>query len=643
MVHRISRRSYGIALIVAMTFGASVFATLAQQRRAVPVDDADQPIQTSIQNPNAVAVVIGIGEYQNSDVPKVDFAVNDAEAVRRVLTQTLGYTESRVLVRTNSQASSGRMKPLIRQELKARVVAGQSDVFVYYSGHGAPNADTREGYLIPWDYDPQYIPSSDSAYSLKELYSDLAGLGARSVTVVLEACFSGVSENGALTKDASPLNIVVDNPAQTLTNGTVISASGAREIATWHRDRKHGLMTYYWLLGMRGEAGDAQGRVTPESLKKYLQEKVPAMAQTLKGRKQTPDVVAAAADRVLAQLPVSALRSGDARLVETFGSLEVAIDLGGDLSIDGISQGTIPAGRAFRQEKLSAGPHQIQIRKDGYESIQEQVIIRADNPTRKQYTLAANLPTTPRLDRVYGLIQVSVDRGGSLYIDGKKETDLPPFAPYTTTRIEAGPHRVRVEKQGFAIVDQELLVRPNQTARLDLELKPASAAPVSNSPAPATPPRPSLPPASDAGALNKLPQRFEARGTGIAATKDAAPEIQRQEAFVAAFCVALGEIGEQVAMASGDDRLFASHLIGDFQVTSDTSVDSLLILNDEVTVEYKGQKILVSKGVLKSPVRQLDFPKWNDSATKVAGVEILSKGDRVQTQGTFEVLLAYAP
>jgi uncharacterized caspase-like protein len=365
------------ALIFAMLLGVNLLAVAPQQ-----ADDADQPVRAPAQNPNAVAVVIGIGEYQNTDVPRVDFAINDAEAVRRVLTQTLGYPEARVLFRTNSQASTGRLKPLIRQELKARVTAGQSDVFVYYSGHGAPNADTKEGYLIPWDYDPQYIPSSDSAYSLKELYTDLAGLGARSVTVVLEACFSGVSDsnNGTktITKDASPLNILVENPAQTLTNGVVISASGGREIATWYSDRRHGLMTYYWLLAMRGEAGDAQGRVTPEGMKRYLQEKVPQKAQELRGRRQTPDVIALNTDRVLAQLPQSALKTGDARIVQKFGSLEISIDLGGDLRLDGIAQGTIPAGSAFVQDKVSAGPHQIEIRKDGYQPIQEQIIISAD-------------------------------------------------------------------------------------------------------------------------------------------------------------------------------------------------------------------------------------------------------------------------
>ncbi len=384
----------GRTFIIAVFLCVGTVSPWAQQRPVV--DDADRPIRTSIRNADAVAVVIGVQDYDHRDVPDVEFAINDAEAVRRVLVQTLGYLESRVLLRTNNQASIGRMKPLFRQELRSRVIPGRSDVFVYFSGHGAPNADTKEGYLIPWDYDPQYAPSSDSAYSLRELYSDLSGLPARSVTVMLEACFSGQSDSGELTKDASPLMIVIDNPLGLLSNSVIITASGANEIATWYRESRHGLTTYFWLRAMRGEAGDAEGRITSNQLQQYLRERVPPVAQQLRGRNQTPTVIAAQPDTVLARLPMSAVRTGAARIVETYGSLRVSIDVGGDLYIDGIRQDTIPVGRAFEQEKIAAGPHVIEVRRDGYDTIREEVIVAADQQTRKTYRLTVNLPTTPR-------------------------------------------------------------------------------------------------------------------------------------------------------------------------------------------------------------------------------------------------------
>jgi len=375
--------------------GFILFATVAiyngSSRQASSVSEVDQPIKSQTRNPDAVAVVIGIQEYQRRpDIPDVDFALNDAQAVRRVLIDTLGFSDSRILYLKNADASIGQLKPLFRQQLAGMVKPGVSDLFVYYSGHGAPNG--KEGYLIPWDYNPRYTPTADSAYPLKELYADLDKLKAKNLTVILEACFSGQSDSGTIIKDASPVGLEVDNQAAMLANGVVISASGGREIATWYRDQKHGLMTYYWLRAMRGEAGDRQGILTPQGLKQYLQNNVPSLARQLRGRSQTPEVTASRNDQVLARLPVSALISGTGKLVKASGKLQITIDRGGDLTIDGVPQGTIPPGNAFLDEDRAAGPHQIEIRKDGFLPIREEVMVDPDLLTRKIYRLTSSTP-----------------------------------------------------------------------------------------------------------------------------------------------------------------------------------------------------------------------------------------------------------
>lgn len=364
-------------------------STVLPQQVTTSTDDADKPVTTAFRNPEAVAAVIGISDYQDKDVPRVSYAINDAQAVQRVLTETLGYESSRVLMLTNNQASAGRLKQLMRQRLANLVKPGVSDVFVYYSGHGAPNVATREGYLIPFDFDSSYEPTDESAYSLQDLYTDLTNLGARNVTVVLEACFSGQSEGGSITKAASPLSIVVDGPARPLTNGTVITASGAREIASWHPNQSHGLMTYFWLRALRGEAVDSVGRVTPTTLDQYLRDRVGTLARQTKGRTQTPEVMAADPRHVLAQLPVSALLTGKGKIVDAFGKLQITIDRGGDLWIDGVRQGDIPAGRAFLHEELPAGPHQIEIRKSGFQTVNEEVFVEPEQVTRKLYRLTS--------------------------------------------------------------------------------------------------------------------------------------------------------------------------------------------------------------------------------------------------------------
>ena len=108
-------------LVCALSIIAAV-ALLGQQSGPAPApDEADQPVKTSAQNRDAVAVVIGISQYQDRDIPPAPFAGGDADAVVRVLTQTLGYSPDRVLQFKNDQVSGVRFKGAVRQRLAALV------------------------------------------------------------------------------------------------------------------------------------------------------------------------------------------------------------------------------------------------------------------------------------------------------------------------------------------------------------------------------------------------------------------------------------------------------------------------------------------------------------------------------------------
>ena len=73
---------------------------------------------------------------------------------------------------------------------------GRFDALVYYSDHGVPGLKTRRGYLMPVDSDPNLAETL--GFSLDVLYENLKRLSVRSVTVVFDTCFSGISRGGAL-------------------------------------------------------------------------------------------------------------------------------------------------------------------------------------------------------------------------------------------------------------------------------------------------------------------------------------------------------------------------------------------------------------------------------------------------------------
>jgi len=269
--------------------------------------DVDKNIpQTSMSNPDAIAVVIGNQQYQRAGVPSVDFAVRDATVIKKYLTDTLGYKEGNIMFELN--ATKARFEAIFGTATEHRgllynyVKSGKSDVFIYYSGHGAPDPESKQGYFVPVDCDPAVVKLT--GYPISVFYNNLSKIPARSFTVVLDACFSGDSQGGQLLKNISPIFITVDNPLITLPNATIFTSATGEQVSTWYPDKKHSLFTYFFLKGIQGEA-DANNdkKVTISELEQFVTDKtegVPYYARRLHSREQTP-VVSGDKQRVIVQ------------------------------------------------------------------------------------------------------------------------------------------------------------------------------------------------------------------------------------------------------------------------------------------------------------------------------------------------------
>ena len=276
---------------------------------ALPTSDVDLDIPTAAaKRPDAVGVVIGISAYAHPDVPAVDYARRDARLMRDYLITSMGYREENIIMAVDEQATKAVFNRIFEGQLANYIKPGISDVFVYYAGHGAPDlggdalsaAGGAKAYIVPHDADPSY--AAQTGYSLDQFYRQIQGLEARSVTVVVDACFSGGSAAGMLIKQASPIFISVEHPAANLTRGVVLTSSSGDQISSWYGEVGHSLFTYFFLKGIRGEAdGDHDGKVTSTEVFGYIMENVPYLARRLYNREQTPQLMGAAVDQVLVE------------------------------------------------------------------------------------------------------------------------------------------------------------------------------------------------------------------------------------------------------------------------------------------------------------------------------------------------------
>ena len=204
--------------------------TNKKYRRTLEILSAsvDFPPRTNVTRPDAIAVVIGNRNYRNTMMPQVSFAVQDAVVVKKYLTESMGVTENNIIFITDATHvdfirlfgdASDHKGILYNRTRKER-----SDIFIYYSGHGAPDTNTKKPYLVPSDADPSIIKIT--GYSLDTFYDNLAKLETdkqpRSITVVLDSCFSGGYNNGMLISNASPLFIEAADPALSLKNAVIL-------------------------------------------------------------------------------------------------------------------------------------------------------------------------------------------------------------------------------------------------------------------------------------------------------------------------------------------------------------------------------------------------------------------------------------
>ena len=270
-----------------MIAAAVAKATAKPAEAAAAKSDVDAPLYKVSENADNYAVVIGIERY--SDIPEAEFAEHDAAAVRDHLA-ALGFPQRNIVSLIGAKATkTGLIKEL--ETWLPQNVGPNSTVFVYYSGHGAPDVKTGRSYLVPWDGDPQFL--DDTGYPVERLYQKLGQLKAKRVIVALDACFSGVGGRSVLAKGLRPL---VNQVSAELAPGKVVAltASGANQAAGAYPRQGHGLFTYYLLRGLNGDAADKDGRVTVASLYASLAARVQDEARKA-GADQAPQLLPASA------------------------------------------------------------------------------------------------------------------------------------------------------------------------------------------------------------------------------------------------------------------------------------------------------------------------------------------------------------
>lgn len=258
--------------------------------------DVDYPKATSNKNSNAFAVVFGIESYRNA--PSASNAVNDADIFREYLIKRFGLNRENIYLRLDEQATKGEFDKVFSSNgWLYRNTSKNSDVFIYYAGHGAPDLKTKETFLVPYDGDPNY--ASSTGFSINQLYENLSDLDVKSITLMMDACFTGSSrDNQLILADARPVYIDVQQ-GNIPSNMIVFTAASGNEISSGYSEKNHGIFTYFILKGLNGNADSNRDRkITVNEMSSYLSDNVTQQARKI-GREQNPQMLGSDKNRIL--------------------------------------------------------------------------------------------------------------------------------------------------------------------------------------------------------------------------------------------------------------------------------------------------------------------------------------------------------
>jgi hypothetical protein len=178
-----------LACVLAGSWMACAPRAKAQTRGQRGSQLASQSTADIAQSGSYYALVIGINQYR-PPLPSLETAVNDAQAIARVLSESYGFQVKMLL---NGDASRANILNTMSQY--RRSLRGDDNLLIYYAGHGFLDREADKAYWLPADADGQ---ATSNWIIADELTTDIRVQPARHVLIVSDSCYSG-----GLARDAN--------------------------------------------------------------------------------------------------------------------------------------------------------------------------------------------------------------------------------------------------------------------------------------------------------------------------------------------------------------------------------------------------------------------------------------------------------
>jgi hypothetical protein len=248
-----------------------------------PIDVDRLPKLTGhLKQPKAVAIIVGVGHFRESGIPRIKYAARDAEAIATYLKSIGGIPSERVRVLADAHALKSDLAEALEEWLPEQV---DSTTVVYVSVTGRGVVEPATGAVSMMAFDS--TAKGARLYSLRRLQESLAKLPIQQAVIMLDLSLELASGRETADKiEIAPLWGEEHDGKQ-----KIMWMVGNRSVQEAHSydPGRHGLFTYQLLKGLGGAADlDKNGTILTGELCTYTKGQVLKIAREQYGNEQEP-------------------------------------------------------------------------------------------------------------------------------------------------------------------------------------------------------------------------------------------------------------------------------------------------------------------------------------------------------------------
>jgi|GEM_PF-2628267 len=277
---------YAILLLLLPFLNRTISITEAQTNDQRGLAISEGAVNAWPRKAKRFAMVIGVDEYQDTQISKLDGASNDAKSLANALVENGGFPADQVILFTSDQPPERRPTRgniLRRLSNLQTIVPKDGLLLVSFSGHGMER--DRRAYLLPADaqVNGDLALLEETAINADVIRNWIHQTGIGQVVMIIDACRNNPSEGrGDASKpltEAYTRGFNFDVRNREINAFATLYATEIGHVAYEFKEKKQGYFTWALVEGLKGGAANEQGEVTLAGLVKYLQDAVPKRVQ----------------------------------------------------------------------------------------------------------------------------------------------------------------------------------------------------------------------------------------------------------------------------------------------------------------------------------------------------------------------------